>query len=70
MTDTITYRGVDRNGVAHIGQASAGETPAFIAQQLYDKRWRSATILRNGEEAGGVGPDPDGRRNWWGEAWA
>jgi hypothetical protein len=66
---TLHWTGVKRDGTA-AGGCTNHETPAELAQRLYDQRYREASITVEAEEVGGVGPDLDRtrRRTWWGEA--
>lgn len=64
---TVRVVGVDRAGVGRTGAPTAEATPHQIARELWEKRWKWATIHRDGALVGEVGNDLDGKRTWWGE---
>jgi len=58
------WRGVSRVGCLHAGD------PAQLAERLFDKGYRSASITNfQGDEVGGVCRELDNprRRTWWAE---
>jgi hypothetical protein len=68
MANILRYTGINRRGTSAVGAVDGhANTPAFLAQQLYDKGWRQATITRDGEEVGGIGRLYGSPREWWGE---
>jgi hypothetical protein len=69
-SNVLRYRGFNRANNAAMGCVDANEyTPAWLAQQFYERRWRSLTITRNDsrDEVGGITDTDDGKRTWWGE---
>jgi len=65
----IRFTGVDRRGVSRVGCLHAGD-PAQLAERLFDKGYRSASITNfQGDEVGGVCRELDNprRRTWWAE---
>lgn len=67
MSNLLKYQGVNRRGDAALGAVDGHDTTAAgLAQQLYDKGWRRATITCGGEEVGGISR-LNGTRDWWGE---
>jgi hypothetical protein len=64
----LTYQGVDGRGVARTGASVS--TPAALAESLYERGFRRATIQDGrGWPVAGVGPPlvGTGPREWWGE---
>lgn len=66
MTDLLQWRGKSRRGV--VAGGTRENTPAELAELLYRRGYRDVTILRDGEEVGGIGWSTEGRRQrvWWG----
>ncbi len=62
----IRWRGIKHDGTGATG--SSYETAATLAEWLFDRGYRKATITdEQGEEIGGVGRRADdGVRDWWG----
>jgi hypothetical protein len=64
----LTYRGVRRDGAGVTGRPAPNDTPAALAERLFNQRYSSATILRGAIVVGEVKLDPEtGKRIWWGE---
>ena len=66
----MRWTGTRRDGAYACG-AVDGTDAGELAQRLYRRGYKTATITHDGDEVGGVGPHPDTlRRVWWGETWS
>jgi hypothetical protein len=64
----LTYHGVRRDGARVTGRPAPNDTPATLAERLFDQRYVAATILRGAIVVGEVKVDSNtGKRTWWGE---
>lgn len=69
MGNILKYQGIRKDGTpagGAIDSIAADTTPAWLAEQLFDKGWRRVTITRGGQEVGGIGRVYGGPRDWWG----
>jgi hypothetical protein len=62
MSAIIRYVGQRHNGTASTGAVE--ESPATVAETLFDRGWRWADLHRDGELVGGVVLN-EGTRTWW-----